>query len=72
MKYPLIFAAIWAAACGAAQLSTQDKTDLAQYQAEQAACIVANPENQAAMDSCRAAVQAAWHARWNARFDGGF
>lgn len=57
------------AAC--ASLTAQDKGDLAQYEAQQGACIAANPHNQAAMDACRAQVKAQWCASWAARFDGG-
>lgn len=56
-------------ACAA--LSAQDKGDLAQYEAQQGACIAATPHDKAAIDACRAKVKAQWCAQWAARFDAG-
>lgn len=67
---PFVLVAAFAVACGAAQLTPQDNSELAQYQAEQVACL-ANPDK-ASIDACRAAVKAKWDHTWNQRFDGGF
>jgi hypothetical protein len=49
-------------------LTTQDKTDLASYEAQQSACIAATPHDKVAVDACRAKVRAQWCADWKARF----
>lgn len=48
--------------CGAA-LTARDTTDLAAYETEQDACIVATPHDRAAIDVCRAKVKAYWCSR---------
>lgn len=55
-----------------AHLSTQDRSDLAEYKAEQSACIVAHPGNQSLINECRDSVKKDWESKWNTRFDGGF
>lgn len=56
-------------ACAA--LTAEDKADLTAYEAQQSACIAANPGNKAAIDACRSAVKKDWCSRWASKFDAG-
>jgi len=58
-------------ACGAA-LTQQDKTELAEFEGELHACLLAHPQDKPSQDDCIARVKSFWHKRWNDRFDGGF
>jgi hypothetical protein len=59
-------------ASGCAHLTAQDKSELAQYAAQQEACLAAHVGDQASTDDCLQKVKDQWTAKWNARFDGGF
>lgn len=69
----LVACVLVALGCSGNKLTANDESDLAQYAAQQAACITAyGPVGQAAVDICRANIKKVWDAKWNQEFDGGF
>ena len=64
-----VLTAVGMIAC--AHLSSQDRSDLAEYTAQQNACIAAHHGDAPAIDRCRADVKARWDKAWSGRFDGG-
>ncbi len=66
----LALAAVVLFAC--AHLTSQDRSDLGEYSAQQSACIVAHPGNKVLIDKCRDDVKRDWANKWDQRFDGGF
>jgi hypothetical protein len=68
----IVLACFLLAGCSAFKLSPQDESELAQRDAQEAACIAALKPNKQAIDDCRQKVKEYWNQRWNARFDGGF
>lgn len=60
------------AGCGVGnQLTPADKTNLAKFQAQDAACIAAHAPDAAAIDACRAEAKARFEAAEAALLDGG-
>jgi hypothetical protein len=52
-------------------LTAQDRSELAEREGQESACIAAHAPDRGAIDVCRAAVKAKWDAKWAARFDAG-
>lgn len=67
----LLTCAYVACACGANQLTTADETNLAKFQAQDAACIAAHAPDTAAIDKCRADAKARFEAAEAAILDAG-
>ena len=66
----LAFPIMMLVAC--AHLTSQDKSEIAEYETQQTACIAAHHGDAPAIARCRADVKARWERQWNERFDGGF